>query len=77
VWVEVLDRGPGFSPAQAEAIRRVGLPDAENRGIGIPLARTLAALSGGSLEWFSRPGGGTIARLDLPAAVIEREGVSA
>jgi two-component system, OmpR family, sensor histidine kinase KdpD len=77
VWVEVLDRGPGFSPAQAEAIRRVGLPDAENRGIGIPLARTLAALSGGSLEWFSRPGGGTVARLDLPAAVIEREGVSA
>jgi two-component system, OmpR family, sensor histidine kinase KdpD len=76
VWVEVLDRGPGFSPAQEKAIRRVGLPDAENRGIGIPLARTLAALSGGSLEWFPRLGGGTIARLDLPAAVIAREEVT-
>jgi hypothetical protein len=32
------------------------------------LARTLAVLSAGSVEWFERPGGGTIARLDLPAA---------
>ncbi|HEY6066367.1 MAG TPA: DUF4118 domain-containing protein [Thermoanaerobaculia bacterium] len=76
VWVEVLDRGPGFSPAQEMAIRRVSLPDAESRGLGIPLARTLAALSGGSLEWFPRPGGGTVARLDVPAAVIAREEVS-
>lgn len=73
VWVEVVDRGPGIPVEQERAIRRVDLPDAESRGLGIPLARTLAALSGGSVEWFPRPGGGTIARLDLPAAVIARE----
>jgi two-component system, OmpR family, sensor histidine kinase KdpD len=76
VRVEVLDRGPGFSTAQEKVLRRAGLPDAESRGLGIGLARTLATLSGGSVEWFPRPGGGTIARVDLPAAVIAREEAS-
>lgn len=68
VWVEVLDRGAGFSRAQQKALRAVGLPDAAGRGLGLELARTLATLNGGSVEWFPRPGGGTIARVDLPAA---------
>ena len=67
VWLEILDRGNGFSPQQQRALRTVGLSDTD-RGLGLELARTLAILSGGSVEWFSREGGGTIARIDLPAA---------
>jgi two-component system sensor histidine kinase KdpD len=67
VWLEVRDRGSGFSQQQQRVLRTVGLSDTD-RGLGIDLARTLATLNGGSVEWFSRPGGGTIARLDLPAA---------
>jgi two-component system sensor histidine kinase KdpD len=68
VWIEVRDRGAGFAPDQAKQLRTIDSPDATSRGLGIELARTLAVLSAGSVEWFERPGGGTIARLDLPAA---------
>jgi two-component system, OmpR family, sensor histidine kinase KdpD len=76
VRVEVLDHGPGFSPSEEKTIERVGFPDAESRGLGIPLAKTLAALSGGNIEWLPRPMGGTIARLELPAAPIASEEAS-
>lgn len=71
VWIEVLDSGAGFSAAQQRALRSVDFPDAERRGLGIEIARTLASLSGGSVEWYSREEGGTVARVDLPAARIE------
>lgn len=71
VWIEVRDRGPGLTAEQARRVRSLAEPpDATSRGIGIELARTLAVLSGGSVEWFERSGGGTIARVDLPAAQI-------
>jgi two-component system, OmpR family, sensor histidine kinase KdpD len=71
VWVEVVDRGPGFTEEQQKALRSVVLSEIGGRSLGIELARRLALLSGGSVEWFPRPGGGTIARLDLPAAAID------
>ena len=70
VWLEVRDRGNGFSPQQQRALRTVGFSDTD-RGLGIDLSRTLAILNSGSVEWFPREGGGTIARIDLPAAAIE------
>lgn len=73
VWVEVRDRGSGLTPEQARRLRTFAAPDGRDGGLGIELARTLAALSGGSVEWFERPGGGTIARLDLPAAPVAAE----
>jgi two-component system sensor histidine kinase KdpD len=76
VWMEVQDRGPGLSPEQARSVRIVGPSDAAQRGLGIEIARTLAVLNGGSVEWFPRPGGGTIARLDLPAASVTAEASS-
>lgn len=76
VWLEVRDRGPGFSPSQQKALRRVGFSDSDSRGLGIELVRRLAQLSGGTVEWFPRQGGGTIARVDLPAAPL-LEGVEA
>ena len=67
VRLEVADRGPGFA---GEAARG---PDAEladtgRRGLGLEIARGLAAANGGHLSLHPRPGGGTIARADLPAA---------
>jgi two-component system sensor histidine kinase KdpD len=55
VRLEVKDRGPGV-PA-----RTVG-------GLGLRIADSLATADGGSIELLNRPGGGTIARLDLPRA---------
>ncbi|MHB0970739.1 MAG: sensor histidine kinase [Thermoanaerobaculia bacterium] len=68
VWIEVQDRGPGLSEERQRAVRRIEPPDALAGGLGIDLARRLAVLSGGSVEWFAREGGGTVARVDLPAA---------
>ena len=57
VRIEVRDRGPGL-PAGA----------APSEGLGLQIARSLAEADGGSIELLDRPGGGMIARLNLPAA---------
>jgi len=81
VCLEVRDRGPG-SPALPNAAvdsaaRAAPSPsasaeeatsDVPRRGLGLEIARSLAKASQGSLELVARPGGGTVARLDLPAA---------
>jgi K+-sensing histidine kinase KdpD len=67
--MEVRDRGAGMTEEQLrDMVRRISPPDVSGRGLGIDLARRLAVLSGGTLEWFMREGGGTVARLDLPVA---------
>jgi two-component system sensor histidine kinase KdpD len=58
VRIEVLDRGPGLP--------RRG--DSASGGLGLRIAQGLAAANGGGLTLLDRPGGGTIARLTLPAA---------
>jgi two-component system, OmpR family, sensor histidine kinase KdpD len=55
VRLEVLDRGPG-------------VPAAVKSGLGLQIAQSLTAANGGVLALLDRPGGGTIARLTLPAA---------
>jgi two-component system sensor histidine kinase KdpD len=60
VRLEVLDRGPGLGPNA----------DVARRGLGLEIARSLAAASGGTFELVNRDGGGAIARVDLPAAVL-------
>jgi two-component system sensor histidine kinase KdpD len=72
VWIEVRDRGPGLPGAVR---RRLAQPaGAAGRrepvaGLGLEIAGSLTALNGGSLVFLDRPGGGTVARLELPAAV--------
>ncbi|HEY6141789.1 MAG TPA: DUF4118 domain-containing protein [Thermoanaerobaculia bacterium] len=58
--IEVLDRGPGVPPAT----------DVAQRGLGLEIARSLAAANGGSIGLTPRPGGGTVAHIDLPAALL-------
>ena len=62
VRIEVLDRGPGL-PATS---------DVAQRGLGLEIARSLATANGGSIELAPRPGGGTVARLDVPSAPLPR-----
>lgn len=66
VRIEVLDRGPGL-PAGVE------MTDIAQRGLGLEIARSLAAANGGSIGLTPREGGGTIARLDVPAAPLPAE----
>jgi two-component system sensor histidine kinase KdpD len=61
VRLEVLDRGPGV-PVEA---------DVAQSGLGLQIARSLAEANGGSLALLPRDGGGTVARVDLPAALLE------
>lgn len=72
VWIEVRDRGQGLPFGQARGVRSIDSPDSTG-GIGMDLSRNLAALSGGTVEWFERPGGGTIARFDAPSAPAMKE----
>ena len=73
VRIEVLDRGPGLPVGVADADGNL-LPsatsDVAQRGLGLEIARSLAAANGGTIGITPRQGGGTIARLDLPAAPL-------
>lgn len=70
VWVEIRDRGPGLTAEQQRRLRTLDAPKSDAGGLGIELARRLAVLSGGSVEWFAREGGGTVARFDAPGAPV-------
>ena len=76
VRIEILDRGPGLPSGVADADGNL-LPsatsDVAQRGLGLEIARTLAAANGGTIGITPREGGGTIARLDLPAAPLPVE----
>lgn len=76
VRLEVLDRGPGVPPGIADADGNLlagATSDVAQRGLGLEIARSLAAANGGSIGITPRAGGGTIARLDVPAAPLPRE----
>lgn len=65
VRLEILDRGTGI------AERPEG--DTARRGLGLEIARSFAAANGGQVTLNNRPGGGAVARVDLPAAVLAAE----
>ena len=73
--IEILDRGPGLPPGVVDADGNVATEttDLAQRGLGLEIARGLAAANGGSIGLAPRPGGGTIARVDLPAALLPAE----
>jgi two-component system sensor histidine kinase KdpD len=73
--IEILDRGPGLPPGVVDADGNVAAEtsDVAQRGLGLEIARSLAAANGGSIGLAPRPGGGTIARIDLPVARLGAE----
>ena len=75
IRIEVLDRGPGLPPGVTDADGNVATETADvaQRGLGLEIARSLAAANGGSIGLAPRAGGGTIARIDLPAALLPVE----
>jgi two-component system sensor histidine kinase RegB len=80
VRAAVKDRGPGMSP---EVLARVGEPffttkgPGDGMGLGLFLTRALAEQLGGEFHIASRPGEGTEAWIDLPAAdTVERSTTS-
>jgi signal transduction histidine kinase len=79
VRVEVLDRGPGIDPAEAERLFDPFYRSAAARargsgaGLGLAAARRLARAMGASLTAHEREGGGARFALGLPVATPDDE----
>jgi K+-sensing histidine kinase KdpD len=76
VRIEVRDRGPGLPPGVTDAEGNI-LPgatsDVAQRGLGLEIARSLAAANGGRIGITPRDGGGSVARFDVVAAPLPAE----
>ncbi|HUR83405.1 MAG TPA: DUF4118 domain-containing protein [Thermoanaerobaculia bacterium] len=71
VRIEVLDRGRGLPPGVADAHGNLlAAATGDHRGLGLEIARGLAAANGGTIGILPREGGGPVARLDVPAAPL-------
>jgi signal transduction histidine kinase len=67
--IEVRDRGAGLTPeARASLFRPFFTTKERGTGLGLALAKKVADAHGGSLALSDREGGGTTARLVVPAA---------
>ncbi len=77
--ISVADHGPGVPASEVESIfepfyRAPGsLPDVGGAGLGLAIARQLARAQGGDVRYTSRPGGGAVFTLILPAAELPAE----
>ena len=77
IHVEVADRGPGIASADVERLKkpftrageaRARADGAAGAGLGLAIVDRIARLHGGQLDLLPRDGGGTLARVRLPAA---------
>ena len=71
VRLAIEDRGIGIAPADAERIfqpltRGGNVQGISGFGVGLPLAREIIRLHAGQLWLRPRPGGGTVAEVELP-----------
>jgi signal transduction histidine kinase/CheY-like chemotaxis protein len=76
---EVADTGVGLSPVQAERIfepftqvRAQGPHETEGTGLGLTISKGLTALLGGTIRVESKPGEGSLFRVDVPCISIDR-----
>jgi two-component system sensor histidine kinase KdpD len=69
VRLEVADRGSGLRPEGGSEAEN-DPSDTPRRGLGLEIARSLSNASGGQVTLTNRPGGGAIARVDLPGAYL-------
>jgi two-component system osmolarity sensor histidine kinase EnvZ len=71
--LEVLDRGPGIPPTEAERLKRpftrldAARSGVGGSGLGLAIVERVARAHGGRLDLLPREGGGLLARLTLPA----------
>ncbi len=66
--IEVRDRGPGLAAeARASLFRPFFTTKEKGTGLGLALAKKVADAHGGTLSLEGREGGGTVARLAIPA----------
>lgn len=82
VEIGVTDHGAGIAPADLpriwEDFVQLGESDQAGTGLGLPIARRLAELLGGSLDVASTPGAGSTFRLRLPPGELpDADAVSA
>ena len=78
ILVEVADRGIGVPPNQADVLLEPfarGTAVVRGAGLGLAIASGFAAANGGSLTLLPREGGGTLARVLLPAGPVAVEHV--
>ena len=77
--VEIRDRGPGIEPGEAERLFErfhrgaAAVKGGPGTGLGLAIARELCREWGGEVRLEPRPGGGAIARLELPLPALDRE----
>ncbi|MDJ0946500.1 MAG: cache domain-containing protein [Kiloniellales bacterium] len=75
IVVDITDRGPGMSPAEARAVmqpferltRSASVSDQSGLGLGLPTAQAFARLHDADLQIFSAVGQGTTVRVTFPA----------
>jgi two-component system osmolarity sensor histidine kinase EnvZ len=76
IVLEIADRGPGIAPDQVERLKRPFTRASLARsnegniagaGLGLAIVDRIARLHGGTFDLLARDGGGTIARVALPA----------
>jgi two-component system osmolarity sensor histidine kinase EnvZ len=73
VVIEVGDRGPGIPPEQVDRLKRPftrGDPSrsgAAGAGLGLAIVERIARLHGARFDVLAREGGGTLARVTMPA----------
>jgi two-component system sensor histidine kinase MprB len=70
--IAVLDRGDGVDDSERERVfdrfyRSTASRSRPGSGLGLSIVAQIAGMHGGTAELLPRPGGGTIARLTLPA----------
>jgi signal transduction histidine kinase len=67
VVVEVADRGPGVAEADRERVFEPFFSTKDSTGLGLSVCHSIVREHGGDLTVRSRPGGGAIFRMSLPA----------
>ncbi|MCA6217516.1 sensor histidine kinase [Ideonella sp. B7] len=73
VRLAVADEGPGLSPAARQRLFEPFFTTksaGQGLGLGLAISASIANALGGSIDFQDRPGGGTVATLTLPAAVL-------